>query len=193
MEKNVPFAPAVLLIDAHYLDRVGKELSAHFAAELHRELPKADLAVLLECIALDGGVPGQSDKVDAYFIHDETKESMQFCSPSRFSDELHEVAFRGNLGEFSLYSFQPSRMAGRGELFIESMLLAAESDKVKQLILVPDIESYGSELPPYINKVKDKSRITISGMQPVGGLESVKFELLGFPILRSLGIRSDEL
>jgi hypothetical protein len=49
MEKKIPFASDVILIDAVFLDRVGKDMAAHFAPLVGRELPKADLAVLLEC------------------------------------------------------------------------------------------------------------------------------------------------
>ena len=41
MEKKIPFAPVVMLIDASYLDRVGSDMSAHFAPIVNRELPKA--------------------------------------------------------------------------------------------------------------------------------------------------------
>ena len=61
MEKKIPFAPQVMLIDASYLDRVGCDLAAHFAPIVKRELPKADLAGLLECLALDAGMqPGNT-------------------------------------------------------------------------------------------------------------------------------------
>ena len=55
MEKDT-FAPVVMLIDASYLDKVGSDMSAHFAPIVNRELPKADLANLLECLALDAGI-----------------------------------------------------------------------------------------------------------------------------------------
>ena len=62
MEKKIPFASDVILIDAAFLDRVGKDMAAHFAPLVGRELPKADLAVLLECLALDAGIePGKNE------------------------------------------------------------------------------------------------------------------------------------
>ena len=49
MEQKIPFAPNVMLIDASYLDRVGVDMINHFAPLVNRELPKADLPILLEC------------------------------------------------------------------------------------------------------------------------------------------------
>ena len=50
---KIPFSPVVMLIDASYLNKVGQDISNHFAPVVNRDLPKADLAVLLECMALD--------------------------------------------------------------------------------------------------------------------------------------------
>ena len=56
MEKKIKFAPTVMLIDACYLNRVVNDMRRHFSPIVGRELPRADLAVLLECMALDAGV-----------------------------------------------------------------------------------------------------------------------------------------
>ena len=40
MEKKIPFASDVILIDAAFLDRVGKDMATHFAPLVGRELPK---------------------------------------------------------------------------------------------------------------------------------------------------------
>lgn len=82
MEKKIPFAPVVMLIDASYLDRVGSDMSAHFAPIVNRELPKADLANLLECLALDAGIQLGENEVQVIFIYDAGEEKMNFCTPS---------------------------------------------------------------------------------------------------------------
>ena len=176
MEKKIPFAPVVMLIDASYLDRVGSDMSAHFAPIVNRELPKADLANLLECLALDAGIQLGENEVQVIFIYDAGEEKMNFCTPSNLGKELHDVAFKSQLGEFSLYAFQPSDMATREDLFIES-----------------DEEGYGGRLGNYINKVKGKESITVFGMNPPAYEGDYSFEMLGFPILQSLGIRAEEL
>ena len=68
MEKKIEFAPNVMLIDASYLDRVGCDMAEHFSPILNRELPKADLAALLECLALDAGVVLGDNAVQVIFI-----------------------------------------------------------------------------------------------------------------------------
>ena len=41
--------------------------------------------------------------------------------------ELNNVAFKSQLGEFALYSFEPSDMASREELFLESLRVVTNS------------------------------------------------------------------
>lgn len=193
MEKKIPFAPVVMLIDATYLDRVGCDMTAHFAPIVNRELPKADLANLLECLALDAGVQLGENEVQVIFIYEAGEEKMKFCTPSLLNKELHNMAFKSQLGEFSLYAFQPSDMATREDLFIESLQLAGESKDVRRFIIVPDEDGYGKRIGDYINKVKGKESITVFGMNPPAYEGDYSFEMLGFPVLQSLGIRAEEL
>lgn len=193
MEKKIPFAPVVMLIDATYLDRVGCDMTAHFAPIVNRELPKADLANLLECLALDAGVQLGENEVQVIFIYEAGEEKMKFCTPSLLNKELHNMAFKSQLGEFSLYAFQPSDMATREDLFIESLQLAGESKDVRCFIIVPDEDGYGKRIGDYINKVEGKESITVFGMNPPAYEGDYSFEMLGFPVLQSLGIRAEEL
>ena len=157
MEQKIKFAPTVLLVDAVYLDRVGRDMVAHFAPIVNRELPKADLAVLLECLALDAGVqPGESE-IQVIFIYQAGKTKMEFCKPSGLETELHNVGFKSAVGEFSLYAFQPSGMAKREDLFSESLQLAGESKEVKRIIFVPDEEDYAPALEEVISEIKGKT------------------------------------
>lgn len=193
MEKKIPFAPVVMLIDATYLDRVGCDMTAHFAPIVNRELPKADLANLLECLALDAGVQLGENEVQVIFIYEAGEEKMKFCTPSLLNKELHNMAFKSQLGEFSLYAFQPSDMATREDLFIESLQLAGESKDLRRFIIVPDEDGYGKRIGDYINKVEGKESITVFGMNPPAYEGDYSFEMLGFPVLQSLGIRAEEL
>ena len=47
---ELKFAEKVILIDAAYINKVTNDLSSHFGQVIGRELPKADLPVLLECL-----------------------------------------------------------------------------------------------------------------------------------------------
>ena len=181
MEQKIPFAPNVMLIDASYLDRVGVDMINHFAPLVNRELPKADLPILLECLALDAGIQVADNKIQVIFLYDKAQGGqLCFCAPSALEKELHEVAFKSQLGEFSLYAFQPSDMATCEELFIESMLVADE-------------DKYGDKLNDYIKEIKGKDSVTVFGMNPPQSEVAYRFEMIGFGILQALGIRADEL
>lgn len=193
MEKKIPFASDVILIDAAFLDRVGGDMAAHFAPMVGRELPKADLAVLLECLALDAGLePGQHE-IQVIFVYDAAHDRMRFCAPSDLEKEIHGMAFQSRLGEFSLYAFQTSGMARREDLFCESLQLLTESKDVRRVMLVPDEGEYGSAVAELVEKIKDKESVTVFGMNPPAHECNYCFEMLGFAVLQSLGIRAEEL
>lgn len=193
MEKKIPFASDVILIDAAFLDRVGGDMAAHFAPLVGRELPKADLAVLLECLALDAGMEPGKHEIQVIFVYDAVHGRMRFCMPSDLEKEIHGMAFQGRLGEFSLYAFQTSGMARREDLFCESLQLLTESKDARRVMLVPDEGEYGSAVAELAEKIKDKESVTVFGMNPPAHDYEYSFEMLGFAILQSLGIRAEEL
>ena len=192
MEQKMKFAENVMLIDAAYINKVGNDIKEHFAPILNRELPKADLAVLLECMAMDAGIKGENNEIQVIFIYESNTKGMTFCTPSDFTKELHDMAFKSQLGEFSLYSFQTSAMTAREELFKESLLLLCESKDVKKMVLVPDEATMSDKVCQLIKKEKH-SIATVMGMNPPATDCGVAFEMMGFALLQALGIKADEL
>ncbi len=193
MEKKIEFAQHVLLIDAAYLNKVVADMRVHFSQVLNRELPKADLACLLECIGLDAGLRGADNTIQVFLIYDAKLPKLTDCVPGDLEKELHSVAFKGNLGEFSIYAFQPSELASREDLFIESLQLVGECKDTKRIVAIPDEIGYSKQLNSYIKEMKGKDGVTAFGMNPPAGELSYDFQILGFAILQALGVKPDEL
>ena len=193
MEQKIEFAPNVILIDAAYLNKVVADMRAHFSQVLNRQLPPADLACLLECIGLDGGLRDKNNTLQVILLYDAQLPKFTDCVPADFEKELHNVAFNGNLGEFSLYSYQPSDLATREDLFIESLQIVGECKDTTRIMAVPDESGYGSKLETYIKEMKGKNSISVFGMNPSREEVHYEFQQLGFAILQALGIRPDEL
>lgn len=193
MTNEVKFAETVILIDAAYLDRVAGDLSRHFGEVVGRKLPKADLPVLLECLSLDGGIPLGENAIQVLFIYDKESIRMPAFQPSDLEKELNNVAFKSQLGEYALYSFEPSDMTTREELFLESLKVVADAKEVKRIIVIPAEEEYGEKVPAILNKVDGKDRMTVFGMNPPAEAVSYQWEMLGFSVLQSLGVKADEL
>ena len=184
MTNEIKFADTVILVDVAYVDRVAGDLSKHFGDVVGRKLPKADLPVLLECLSLDSGIPLGENAVQVLFIYDEE---------SNLEKELNNVAFKSQLGEFALYSFEPSDMASREELFLESLRVVVDAKEVKRVIIVPAEEEYGDKVPAILNKVDGKEKMTVFGMNPPTSEVAYQWEMFGFAVLQSLGIKADEL
>lgn len=193
MEQEVKFAKNVMLIDAAYLDRVAKDLSKHFGEALGRKLQKADLPVLLECLALDAGLRMGENAIQVLFIYDKESKIMKAVQPGNLEKELNDVAFKSQLGEFSFHSFEPSDMTDREELFLESLKLVADAKEVERLLVIPAEGEYDDKVSALINKVNGKEHIAVFTMNPPTEEVSYLWEMLGFAILQSLGIKADEL
>lgn len=194
MEKQVKFAPNVMLLDASFLDRVSTDIAGHFSQVIGRELAQAQLADLLEYMALDAGIPVGENEVQVFFIYN-GKASAQFhvLVPASLESEIDGKAFKGKLGEFSLYAYQPLDMATTEDLFLETLELVIDSKEVKHITAVPDEMQYAEKAVALLNKAEKKYAVVLMGMNPPVTEFSHRFETLGFPLLQALGVRPDEL
>ena len=186
----------VILVDADYVDKVAFNLIVNFERMLERQVPKADMARWLECVALDGGLrPGGSGSTQVVLIHSDGKAQLDNFIPGDFSGELDGKAFMGQLGEFSINAYPIEAIADGDSFFDEALQLVMTQKEVKRVMVIPNAED------SYIyNKVRetirraddDEKRITVFAMQPMPG-GSFRQEILGYSLMAALGIRSEEI
>ena len=190
---ELKFAEKVILIDAAYINKVTQDLSKHFGQVIGRELPKADLPIFLECVAMDAAIQPGDHTLQVLFVYDKSQSKMDAFNPGDLKKELNDVAFKSQLGEFQLNAFEPSDMADRGAFFLEAVKLVADAKEVKHLVVVPSETEYGDKLPEIFNKVDGKESIYVLGMNPLESSDMFRWEMLGYAVLQALGIRSDEI
>ena len=193
INNELKFAEKVILIDAAYINKVTKDLSQHFGQVIGRELPKADLAIFLECVAMDAAIQPGDNVLQVLFVYDKDENKMDAFNPSDLKNELNDVAFKSQLGEFQLNAFEPSDMADRESFFLEAVKLVADAKEVKHLVVVPSESEYGDKLPEIFDKVDGKESIHVLGMNPPVSSDKYQWEMLGYAVLQALGIRSDEI
>lgn len=192
INNDLKFAENVMLIDAAYINKVTTDLKEHFKQVVGRELPKADLALFLECLSMDAGMKEGENIIQSLFIYDKEGKMMDAFQPGDLKKELNDVAFKSEMGEFQLNAFEPSDMATREEFFLESVKLVADAKEVKRLIIIP-FEEYADKLPAILEKVEGKDSIHVFGMNPPAKEVTYQWEMMGFAILQSLGIRANEV
>ena len=193
INNELKFAEKVILIDAAYINKVTKDLSQHFGQVIGRELPKADLPIFLECVAMDAAIQPGDNVLQVLFVYDKNESKMDAFNPSDLKKELNDVAFKSQLGEFQLNAFEPSEMADKETFFLESVRLIADAKEVKHLVVVPSESEYGDKLPEIFDKVDGKESIHVLGMNPPTPSDKYQWEMLGYAVLQALGIRSDEI
>lgn len=190
---ELKFAEKVILIDAPYIDKVTADLSQHFSQVIGRELPKADLPIFLECVAMDAAVQPGEHVLQVLLVYDKNHTKLNAFNPSDLKKALNDVAFKSQLGEFQLNTFEPSDMADRESFFLESVKLVADAKEVKHLVVIPSETEYGDKLPEIFEKVDGKDSIHVLGMNPPAFSKHFQWEMMGYAVLQALGIRSDEI
>ena len=193
INNEIKFAEKVVLIDAAYINKVTGDLSRHFSQVIGRELPKADLPVFLECVAMDAAVQPGEQVLQVLFVYDKELKKMDAFQPGDLKKELNDVAFKSQLGEFQLNAFEPSDMADREAFFLEAVKLVADAKEVKHLVIIPSETEYADKLPEILEKVDGKDSIHVLGMNPLPESKAYQWQMMGYAVLQALGIRSDEL
>ena len=193
VNNELKFAEKVILIDASYINKVTGDLSQHFSQMIGRELPKADLSIFLECVAMDAAIQPGENVLQVLLVYDKEHAKMDAFNPSDLKKELNDVAFKSQLGEFQLNTFEPSDMADRETFFLEAVKLVADAKEVKHLVVIPSETEYGDKLPEIFDKVDGKESIHVLGMNPLDASDKFRWEMMGYAVLQALGIRSDEI
>jgi hypothetical protein len=158
-----------------------------------RELPKADLPIFLECVAMDAAIQPGENVLQVLLVYDKELTKMDAFNPGDLKKELNDVAFKSQLGEFQLNTFEPSDMADREAFFLEAVKLVADAKEVKHLVIVPSETEYGDKIPEILEKVDGKESIHVLGMNPLAPSKAFRWEMMGYAVLQALGIRSDEI
>ena len=192
MTPDINLSKNIILVDASYIDKVAFDLTVNFERMLMRRIPKADLAHWLDCVALDGGLNTGDNEIQVIFIHDKTSKALDNFAPATFETEIHGKAFKDNLGEFSMLAYPVEKNITTKEFFfLDTLTVLLDSEKVEKVMVIADMEEYGSAVRNELKKNKDKS-VTLFAMEPQMGT-GFSQQILGYSVMSALGIRGDEL
>lgn len=127
------------------------------------------------------------------FIHPNLLQKLTFCEPSDLNEELHSVAFRSNLGEFSFSSFSTEALTSSDSMVADFAQALSVSQGTRQVILVGDMTLYGDETVKALQEAKDREVCHFS----IDPNEAARFPFrhcnLGYSLLHALGVRPEEL
>ena len=187
--KETKWSKNVILVDADYVDKVAFDLIVNFERMIGRQIPQADMARWLECVALDGGLRAGDNEIQVVLLHD--KKQMENFQPGKF-EALDGKAFSGQLGEFLISCIKVEEMVTMDDLFIDSMQIIANAAEVSRLIIVPDAEHIYNKVRKGLKDVDPDKHTTVLTMQPMEG-GNFRQEILGYSLMAALGIHSEEI
>lgn len=193
MHTESSYPETAILIDADFLDYITYDFKRNFSRILNRELRDIDLSELLSYMALDGGIQkNESQEIGVMFIYDHSCPTFSICHPASLKKELNGVAFKNELGEFCVSSFSTEGLTSVEEMFLDALQSLASSNDVKKLLVVGFNEHYGEKIVEILKSATGKNIIQFRMDEPS---EKLPFhtEIIAYPIMGSLGIKSEEL
>lgn len=191
MENITDPVKLTVLVDASFLNFITSDFKANFERMLNRQLEVVDLSVLFSYIIMDCGITAGNNGIDVYLIYNQQEPELAVCFPSNVQD-LHEMAFKNELGEFSFYAFSNEGFAGIDEFFLDSLVNLVDDDKVNRLAVVGFNERYGENIDKIIADNKG-TVITKFAMNSGNADNNFTTEIIAYPIMMALGISSNEL
>lgn len=200
-EPKIKLSEAVMVLDVAYLNYVINDLKKYFEPLLKRPLQPMDLALFTMCLAMDAGITEGENDVQVLLVYDEQSNKLQHCVPSHLKEELDGVAFKSPLGEFSFLAVPSESFVSRGELYLDLLQIVLTSEEVKRLIIAPFNEEYGEEVEKTLKEFMGKTVTDQNGakeiihfrMEEPSSPVEYRWEMLGYPLMSALGIKSEEL
>jgi hypothetical protein len=190
--ENTNWEENVILIDADYADQMVFELSVQLERMLERRMQKINIAKWVDYVALDGGLRPGNNRIQVLLIYSGEKTILQNFEPSDLKDMLNGHAFTDHLGEFCFASFPVEQeIVTRGKLYTQSAEMLLSSEKVKRLILVPDMNEYGIDLKRVLSDI-GKTETTLLTVNPLAGMHCGQ-EVLTYSLMAALGVKGSEL
>lgn len=181
----------VIIVDAAYIDKVAFNLIVNFERMLGRQIPPADMARWIDCIALDGGLREGANNTQVVLVYEKDRQRLNNFVPACLDEELNGKAFSDHLGEFVINALPVEEMVSKGDFLLDLLQLSCAQDSVKRVMVVADEGMYDS-IRTLLRKVESEKNITVFAMQPMPG-GNFKQEILGYSLMNAMGITGEEI
>lgn len=196
MNQKVKLEDTVILIDTVFYNFLVTDIKNHFEKQLNRALEVIDLPTLTTYLSLDMGLCAGDNTVQLLWLYTKQISDLQFTKPSSLKLDLDGKAFQNEVGEFLMASVSTEDLVPIGELYVEVLQMALESENVKKIALIADYSSYKDMLNEVLSdneeKLKEKE-VVFFNMGEVQKMENVRKEILAYPLMQALGIKADDL
>lgn len=183
----------VIIADAGYIDSVAFNLTVNFERIIGRRISKADMALWIDCVALDGGLRPGDNETSVILIYDKDKPALECFTPGGLDSELNGKAFRDNLGEFAMTALPvETAIVGKDDFMEDVLMTAVNHADVRRVMLIADEESMFERARHALRQTPEGKSVTVFTMQPRAG-GNFRQEMLGYSLMEALGIKADEI
>ena len=156
MNQKVKLEDTVILIDTVFYNFLVTDIKNHFEKQLNRTLEVIDLPTLTTYLSLDMGLCAGDNTVQLLWLYTKQISDLQFTKPSSLKSDLDGKAFQNEVGEFLMASVSTEDLVPIGELYVEVLQMALESENVKKIALIADYSSYKDMLNEVLSDNEEK-------------------------------------
>ena len=186
------WCPNVIIADAGHIDGVAFNLTVNFERIIGRRINRADTALWLDCVALDGGLRPGDNEISVVLIYDKDKPKLDNFTPGDLVGELNGKAFRDNLGEFAITALPVEPIVSKESLIEDVLRTALNHGDVRRVMVVADEDTMIDRIKSALRHKPCDKDVTVFTMQPVSG-SPFRQEILGYSLMQALGIKADEI
>lgn len=199
MAENIKLAENVLLVDVTYFNDVVNDLKRYFELQLGRPLQNIYVEEWASYLALDSGVRDNNNNIEVLFVHDEKTSELIHSDPANLKKDLNGVGYTNALGELTFTSVSSEGLVSRANLYLDLLSIALNSADVKRLMLVPFMDDYGAKLMDILDEnlrdtePDEAKEVYLFNMEEPTCPFACKWDLLGYSLMRAMGIKAEEL
>lgn len=193
MEDKRILPETVILIDTPFLDFIVNDVRVNFERILSRKLPDLDLVGFLVYLSMDAGAQSNKGGAEVVFLSDDTELVLRSCSPKDLKAQLDGLACMTDVGEMSFTVVKTEGFTTLKDLYKDTTLHISKLKGIKRIAIVAGDADFDLIRNEIAENKSDSIDIIDFRMDRQHFDDSLKTEMLIYPMLKAFGVRSEEL
>lgn len=190
-EKKIP--ETFIVVDTTYLDFILNDVKQNFERIISRRLPPLDLVGFLVYLSMDAGAQTQQSGADVLFLSDMSDVNIKNCEPDCLKKTLDGKACLTEVGEMTFSFSNTEGFTSLSELYSDTVLHLCKIKGLRRIALIASEEEFDKMKDSVTKNKPDNMDVVLFRMDKKESDNTLRHELLIYPLLRAFGVRGEEL
>lgn len=183
----------VILADSSFLNFIVSDVKTNFERILTKSLPKMDLVSFFVYIAMDAGAQSQLGDAEVVLLCNAEDAVLHDAMPSDLKKELDGKACKTEVGEMSFTCVDSEGFASTKDLLTDVYTHICKIKGLKRIAFIADDTTFDSVRDEILKNKPENVDLTKFRMDRQVSETEIRHEILVYPVLRALGVRSEDL